>query len=194
VTRDVFKTKRCVNPLDPVYEVKYKNGENYVHGNIEGSKPVTNSLYSYADPFNLKTADIDGTTTGSKNRINKFVGQNFNLRTDDFRGATSNSLKKGIETKRMTNPLNPDYLLPGHKEFVSSNNPYGSTLHAKSAKNRNEDRVKKIEKKEGGSLNPNIGKENVATASRPISNHGDDKILSPNEVFGFNNQIYNEDQ
>lgn len=25
VTRDVFKTKRCVNPLDPVYEVKYKN-------------------------------------------------------------------------------------------------------------------------------------------------------------------------
>lgn len=25
VTSDVFKTKRCVNPLDPVYEVKYKN-------------------------------------------------------------------------------------------------------------------------------------------------------------------------
>lgn len=25
VTRDAFKTKRCVNPLDPVYEVKYKN-------------------------------------------------------------------------------------------------------------------------------------------------------------------------
>jgi hypothetical protein len=25
VTRDKFKTRRCVNPLDPVYEVKYKN-------------------------------------------------------------------------------------------------------------------------------------------------------------------------
>ena len=25
VTRDVFKTRRCVNPLDPIYEVKYKN-------------------------------------------------------------------------------------------------------------------------------------------------------------------------
>ena len=25
VTRDIFKTKRCVNPLDPIYEVKYKN-------------------------------------------------------------------------------------------------------------------------------------------------------------------------
>lgn len=25
VTNDVFKTKRCVDPLDPVYEVKYKN-------------------------------------------------------------------------------------------------------------------------------------------------------------------------
>lgn len=25
VTRDAFKTKRCINPLDPIYEVKYKN-------------------------------------------------------------------------------------------------------------------------------------------------------------------------
>ncbi len=25
VTRDKFKTRRCVNPLDPIYEVKYKN-------------------------------------------------------------------------------------------------------------------------------------------------------------------------
>lgn len=26
VTNDKFQTKRCVNPLDPVYEIKYKNG------------------------------------------------------------------------------------------------------------------------------------------------------------------------
>lgn len=25
VTQDIFKTRRCVNPLDPIYEVKYKN-------------------------------------------------------------------------------------------------------------------------------------------------------------------------
>jgi hypothetical protein len=136
VTNDQFKTRRCVDPLDPIYEVKYKNGEHYVHGKIEGSKPVTFSQYNYPDPYNLKVLDIDGTQAGTKNRINKFTAQNYNLITKDIRGALSGSLKKGITTERQTNPLTPNYALPGQIELAKNNNPYGTTLFSKSAKVR----------------------------------------------------------
>jgi hypothetical protein len=201
VTRDKFKTKRCVNPLDPVYEVKYKNGESYLHGGIEGSKPVTNSIYNYQDPFNLKTSDIDGTAAGSKNRINKFSGQNYNLRTDDFRGASCNSLKKGIETKRQTNPLNPNYILPGQKELGSNNNPYGNTLfsNSKSAKIKRDEMKKEnavINTGTNGTItHSNIEQKNYGEESkRPHSNIEEGKKLNPLEVLGFNNQYYVEDQ
>lgn len=34
--------------------------------------------------------------------------------TNDIEKANSSSLKKGIETKRFTNPLMPTYQFPGH--------------------------------------------------------------------------------
>lgn len=34
--------------------------------------------------------------------------------TSDIDKANSSSLKKGIETKRATNPLMPNYQFPGH--------------------------------------------------------------------------------
>jgi len=40
-------------------------------------------------------------------------------------------IKKGITTNRMTNPLNPDYLLPGNKELDGNYNPYGNTVNSK---------------------------------------------------------------
>ncbi len=129
VTHDVFKTSRCVNPLDPVYEVKYKDKETYVHGNIEGSKPVCFSQYVYP-PMNLKTNDIDGANVGSKNAINKFTGQNLNLKIKDIKGTVTGSLKKGIVSERQTNPLTPKYMFPGDIELGQGkiNNPYGNTL------------------------------------------------------------------
>lgn len=201
LTRDKFKTKRCVDPLDPVYEVKYKNGESYLHGAITGSKPVTNSIYNYQEPFNLKTSDIDGTAAGSKNKINKFSGQNFNLRTDDFRGASCNSLKKGIETKRQTNPLNPNYILPGQKELGSNNenNPYGNSKYRKIEEKK--DNYSKMDNHSNSSINPvliqneNMGNKNYGEESkRPHSNNIEEKRLNPLENLGFNNQYYVEDQ
>ena len=48
------------------------------------------------------------------------------MRTDDIDGAKSGSLKKGPTTNRISNPLDPDYAIPGQKEFGDSN-PYGKT-------------------------------------------------------------------
>jgi hypothetical protein len=79
--------------------------------------------------MNLKVVDIDGTQIGSKNRINKFVGQNFNLVLDDIRGTNAGSKLKGISTLRNLNPLTPDYVFPGQVELGKDNNPYGKTLH-----------------------------------------------------------------
>ena len=120
VTHDIFKTKRCVNPLDPVYQVEYGGGDNYTHGQIEGSKSTSLSKFNYADPLNLKTADIDGTAIGSKNHIRKYQGENFNLHTKDIRGASAGSLKKGIVTTRKTNPLAPNYGM-----YKNEYDPYG---------------------------------------------------------------------
>jgi hypothetical protein len=45
---------------------------------------------------------------------------------DDIHGAQSSTLKKGVQTKRATNPLDPNYVLPGSSELGSTNanNPY----------------------------------------------------------------------
>jgi hypothetical protein len=156
VTRDIFQTKRCVNPLDPVYDVKYKGGEYYTHGHIEGSKPVTYPPYIYPQPFNLRTEDIQGSQVGSKNRINKFNGVNYNLSVEDIKGTRAGSLKKGITTDRKTNPVDPIYQLPGQKELGQNFNPYGNTLVSKSAKVRSESVGVKII--ESGSRSADINK------------------------------------
>jgi hypothetical protein len=106
----------------------YNFSEQYVYGQIEKSKPQTNYPFHYADPLNLKLTDIDGSQFGSKNRINKYNSKYSGLVIEDVPGAQSSSLKKGISTQRKTNPLNPQYFLPGQKEIIKpENNPYGKT-------------------------------------------------------------------
>ena len=41
-------------------------------------------------------------------------------------GAQPGTLKKGVMTKRVTNPLNPTYVLPGSSELgtKAANDPY----------------------------------------------------------------------
>ena len=56
---------------------------------------------------------------------------NQNLILSDIEGAKTGSLKKGIISKRTTNPLNPAYILPGNLELEKNNNPYGDTLLGK---------------------------------------------------------------
>jgi hypothetical protein len=107
----------------------FNKSEHYTHGFIDGSKPVSFNPFQHPDPMNLKVVDIDGTQIGSKNRINKFVGQNFNLILNDIRGTYAGSKKHGITTNRQTNPLTPAYNMPGQVELgKENNNPYGSTL------------------------------------------------------------------
>jgi hypothetical protein len=129
VTNFKFVSKRNLNPLDPEYVVDYGKGERYLHGKIEGSKPVTFPPIKYPDPCNLKTEDVPGAQIGSKNKYNKFTSMNHNLLLSDIENAQSGSLKKGIKTDRQTNPLDPLYTIPGHLEIAQ--NPYGNTLHEK---------------------------------------------------------------
>lgn len=175
VTNFKFATKRCLDPLDPVYELKYKNGEHYIHGKIEGSKPVTYPPIIYSDPMNLKTVDIGGAQIGSKNKFNRFSSQNHNLILSDIEGARSGSLKKGIVSSRMTNPLDPIYRFPGNLELGSTasnmNNPYGDKL----GNIKNENNVEKKDLKE--SLLENIGHNRSAnTAINRFNNPINGKI------------------
>ena len=116
LTRDIFKTKRNTNPLDPIYGFK-KNEELFKYGPIEKSKPQTQYPFFYQPALNLKLDDIKGTNIGSKNKINKFNGNNYELTTHDIKGCNVGSLKKGIVTQRCTNPLMPQYQYPGAKEL-----------------------------------------------------------------------------
>ena len=162
VTKDKFITKRCVNPLEPVYELKYKEGENYTHGHIEGNKPVTYPPIIYPEPYNLRTEDIEGCQVGTKYKINKFNGLNYNLTSDDIKGTKAGSLKKGIATERNTNPVDPIYKLPGDKELANNNNPYGTTLISKSAKLRSEStRVKNANQSSNSVTNGKQAEQNL---------------------------------
>lgn len=146
LTKDIFKTRRHVNPLDPVYEIKYKNGENYCYGLIEKSKPEVWYPYKYDHPNALKINDIKGTEPGSKNKINVFNGNDYNLRNDDIPGTKAGSLKKGISTLRNTNPLTPKY-------------QWGSDIQYKTIDNIN------------NNLNNNTNKRNVISAKPILSNN-----------------------
>lgn len=50
-------------------------------------------------------------------------------RTEDIEGAKAGSLKKGPTTNRISNPLDPDYAIPGQKE-LGEQNPYSKTAHS----------------------------------------------------------------
>ncbi len=166
VTNFKFCSKRCLDPLDPVYELRYGNGENYLHGKIEGSKPVTFAPFIYADPHNLKTADIGGAQIGSKNRFNRYTSPNFNLILSDIDGAKSGSLRKGIVSERQTNPLNPNYILPGDRELAKDNNPYGNTLHAKAKTHVN---TPCLDETESGRRNNNLKARGNIVMNNPIN-------------------------
>ena len=149
LTIDIFKTRRNTNPLDPIYGFK-KDADIFKYGPIEKNKPMTQYPYFYQPSLNLKLNDIKGTNIGSKNRINKFTGNNYELTTKDIPGCYVGSLKKGIVTKRCTNPLNPNYQFLGAKELsgekfgeyskkraqsVSTMNSTNNTMKVEEAKN-----------------------------------------------------------
>ena len=214
LTIDIFKTRRNTNPLDPIYGFK-KNSDIFQYGPISKSKPMTQYPYFYQPSLNLKLNDIKGTNIGSKNRINKFKGNNYELTTQDIQGCCVGSLKKGIVTKRCTNPLNPDYQFLGAKELagekfgeyskknraksvttVSTNNNINIKEEAKNVENsgnlnnQNEPKMVKIgeiEKELETNNNKNINPNNN-------NNFEEDKSESNNNQDIYNTNTINFDR
>lgn len=109
------KSKRVTNPLNPVYQFKFKNQDTIEIGDIDHNKPRILHKESNKDQYNLLTMDIGGaqaSTFGNKmfkekNRRN-FIDTN---NITDINGAKIGTLKKGLQTKRKINPLDPEYKL-----------------------------------------------------------------------------------
>ena len=185
LTIDIFKTRRNTNPLDPIYGFK-KNQDIFKYGPIEKSKPMTQYPYFYQPSLDLKLNDIKGTNIGSKNRINKFTGNNYELTTQDIPGCCVGSLKKGIVTKRCTNPLNPNYQFLGEKELAGEKfGEYSKKNRAKSVSTMNStNNTMKEETKNVENANPKMVKINDIDKEPPKS---DKKININNNNENINN-------
>jgi hypothetical protein len=89
----------------------------------------------------LEIKDIPGTAAGSRRKgnfhsIDRQQFRNTNNITE-IEGGNPGSLKKSIITKRVVNPLNPNYVLPGSSELGTKfeNDPFaqfkGSSMDPK---------------------------------------------------------------
>ena len=201
LTIDIFKTRRNTNPLDPIYGFK-KNQDIFKYGPIEKSKPMTQYPYFYQPSLNLKLNDIKGTNIGSKNRINKFTGNNYELTTQDIPGCCVGSLKKGIVTKRCTNPLNPNYQFLGEKELAGEKfGEYSKKNRAKSVSTMNStNNTKKEETKNVENANPKMVKISDIDKEPPKSdkniniNNNNENINNINNAEIKSNSHFEEDK
>ena len=190
LTRDIFKTKRNTNPLDPIYGFK-KNEEIFKYGPIEKSKPQTQYPYFYQPALNLKLDDIKGTNIGSKNIINKFNGHNFELTTQDIKGCNVGSLKKGIVTQRCTNPLMPNYQFPGAKELQNYKfGEYSKKQRAKSTITNNKNNINSNNNK---NVDINTQKKEEAKNENAV-NKNEPKMVSIKDIDNEANNIKYEEQ
>ena len=201
LTIDIFKTRRNTNPLDPIYGFQ-KNQDIFKYGPIEKSKPMTQYPYFYQPSLNLKLNDIKGTNIGSKNRINKFTGNNYELTTQDIPGCCVGSLKKGIVTKRCTNPLNPNYQFLGEKELAGEKfGEYSKKNRAKSVSTMNStNNTMKEETKNVENANPKMVKINDIDKEPPKSdkniniNNNNENINNINNAEIKSNSHFEEDK
>lgn len=147
-------SKRQVNPLDPLYEVRDSmqtgefllgqvGGVNSQYGQIPGSKPA-----GLPKPVegnrNLQTNDILGAEANSKSlgAFAHFKRRQVRdvLATEDIFGTQCGTAKKGIQTKRCMNPLSPSYVLPGaaDKNTTEINDPYNTQACSVAPQNFNQ--------------------------------------------------------
>lgn len=114
----IFQTTRVPNPLNPSYQIRDSEGNIVTIGDVEGSKPKQYVRSgSNAHGRNLNTTDIEGATAGSI--YNKYKDRR-EFRTPnqvaDIEGAQAGTLRKGVNSIRTTNPLDPSYSLPGNSD------------------------------------------------------------------------------
>ena len=182
LTKEIFKTGRHTDPLDPIYNFKNQNGEPYKYGPIEKSKPQTNYPYTHPVPFGLKTDDILGAQVGSKNKINAFTGRNFEMTTSDIRGCSVGSLKKGISTSRCTNPIYPKYQYLGNVELRGNNNDeYNKKMQ------RTNSMSVGVNKKMGNTISNFNKKPSIHSNHEEQKNPSDDNVNNLNSDNNNNN-------
>ena len=138
VTKQMRVSQRCSNPLDPVYTFKGEDGKEFTIGSVDGSKPAKMptkpNVEGQGRAGSLNTADIDGATTSTKGlgvfaHVKRREDQmkSTRLDTNEIDGAKAGSLLKGPKTKRVTNPLDGNYQIPGWTELKDNGNPYSLT-------------------------------------------------------------------
>jgi hypothetical protein len=182
--RDVTNQRahfRNTNPLRPLYDWSYVDNTKSF-GPIDGNYPLVYSKFIYKNPFILNNKDIEGSNTGSKNRILKFRGKNYSYTTKDIKGAQSGTVIRGIKSNRHINPLLPKYKYLGHSEIsFFDNNPYNAGY--RSTANLNKMNNQKI------MFNQNVNnlKSNSTTTINSPSNNNEvlqnknEKILNENK-------------
>lgn len=145
VTNKHWETKRSNNPLMPEYSVRdtISDGDfmkitntslNKTYGKIDGNNPCALPA-PVSGTRNLETQDVKGAQADTK-RLGSFTHYSRRAdqvrpvgRNDDVDGSKCGSVLKGIVTVRQTNPLMPNYQIPGHSVDGSGkdiNNPYGN--------------------------------------------------------------------
>ena len=116
--KNKIKGERCTNPLNPVYTVATANepppGWSRTYGQIEGSKPHNPKENIRCPDFCLNTKDIPGA-------VSKIVRAVESSKKEQIPGTQASSLRRGVSSKRTTNPLAPKYAYPGQSELKNTN-------------------------------------------------------------------------
>ena len=152
IQKKKFKTSRHISPLNPIYTFKKNNNEIEYYGKIDKSIPKQIFPNINKESYCLKLNDIEGSNSGSLNKINKFQGNDFNLIIDDIKGTKSGSLKSGIFRKNNLNPLAPKYTYLSKDNFFEKKNThrndrnYNKLNRSKSFKISNNDFIEIINK------------------------------------------------
>lgn len=112
-----IKGDRCTDPLEPTYTIptaeQPQPGWTRSYGKIEGSHPRNPKQAITAPDFTLLTKDIPGAVGRVRIGIES-------SKKEPVPGAQPDSLKRGLSSKRVTNPLAPKYAYPGHSEAKSA--------------------------------------------------------------------------
>ena len=152
IQKKKFKTSRHISPLNPIYTFKRNNNEIEYYGKIDKSIPKQIFPNINKESYCLKLNDIEGSNSGSLNKINKFQGNDFNLIIDDIKGTKSGSLKSGIFRKNNLNPLAPKYTYLSKDNLFEKKNThrndrnYNKLNRSKSFKISNNDFIEIINK------------------------------------------------
>lgn len=108
VSKKINRLTRRTNPKWPDH--------GHYGGDIDKSHPHI-GLNQYRLPGTLSCDDIRGTQPGTKNKSNLINTRHLAYSCEDIIGACQGSHKRGLESKRMVNPLNPDYQYLGREEL-----------------------------------------------------------------------------